>query len=134
MHASVYTPENPPDAERVAEMHRAMGIDLLSNLAEIKANPRPGLVDGLVGLRIDGEPAPDLELLGMLGLLIGGGFDTTTALTAHALEWLSSNPDQRDLLDRERERLLDSATEEFLRFFTPAPGDGRTVAADFEIR
>ncbi|MBM7460694.1 cytochrome P450 [Rhodococcus coprophilus] len=133
VHASVYTPENSPDAERVAEMHRAMGIDLLSNLAEIKANPRPGLVDGLVALRIDGEPAPDLELLGMLGLLIGGGFDTTTALTAHSLEWLSENPGRREMLDRDRERLLDSATEEFLRFFTPAPGDGRTVAADFEI-
>ena len=26
-----------------------------------------------------------------------------------------------------------SATEEFLRFFTPAPGDGRTIAADCEI-
>ena len=29
--------------------------------------------------------------------------------------------------------LLDSATEEFLRFYTPAPGDGRTISADCEI-
>jgi cytochrome P450 len=29
--------------------------------------------------------------------------------------------------------LLDSATEEFLRFYTPAPGDGRTFAEDVEI-
>ena len=42
----------------------------------------------LLQLRIDGEPAPDLEILGNLGLIIGGGFDTTTALTAHSLEWL----------------------------------------------
>ncbi|MFD6103216.1 cytochrome P450, partial [Nocardia salmonicida] len=71
--------------------------------------------------------------LGMLGLLIGGGFDTTTALTAHALEWLSENPDQRETLSRDRDELLDSATEEFLRYYTPAPGDGRTIAEDCEV-
>jgi cytochrome P450 len=74
-----------------------------------------------------------LEILGMLGLVIGGGFDTTTALTAHSLEWLSEHPDQREQLSRERDGLLDPATEEFLRFFTPAPGDGRTFSDDVEI-
>lgn len=130
VHAAVYTPEDSPDSERVAEMHRVMGLDLLTNLNEVKENPRPGLVKALIDLRIDGEPAPDLELLGMLGLIIGGGFDTTTALTAHSLEWLSENPDQRETLSRERDDLLDSATEEFLRYYTPAPGDGRTVSAN----
>ena len=61
---------------------------LLANVAEIREHPRPGIIDALVKLRIDGQPAPDMEILGMLTLLIGGGFDTTTALTAHALEWL----------------------------------------------
>ncbi|WP_024804392.1 cytochrome P450 [Nocardia sp. BMG51109] len=134
VHAAVYTPEDSPDVQRVADMHREMGLDLLNNLIEIKADPRPGLVDGLLKLRIDGEPAPDMEVLGMLGLIIGGGFDTTTALTAHSLEWLSEHPDQRELLSREREELLDSATEEFLRYFTPAPGDGRTISEDCEIQ
>ncbi|MEU5844300.1 cytochrome P450 [Rhodococcus sp. NPDC047139] len=133
VHASVYTPEDSPDMERVAAMHREMGIDLLTNLVEIKENPRPGLVHALTELRIDGEPAPDMELLGMLGLLIGGGFDTTTALTARSLEWLSRHPDQRELLSRERSTLLDPATEEFLRYFTPAAGDGRTVSEDCEV-
>jgi cytochrome P450 len=74
-----------------------------------------------------------MEILGMLTLLIGGGFDTTTALTAHSLEWLGQNLDQRERLIRERDTLLDSATEEFLRFYTPAPGDGRTFAEDVDI-
>ena len=69
----------------------------------------------------------------MLMLLIGGGFDTTTALTAHSLEWLSQHPDQRERLSRERDTLLNPATEEFLRYFTPAPGDGRTIAEDLEV-
>ena len=74
-----------------------------------------------------------MELLGVMALIIGGGFDTTTALTAHALEWLAEHPDQRERLSRERDTLLNSATEEFLRFYTPAPGDGRTISADCEI-
>jgi cytochrome P450 len=132
-HASVSTPEHSPDAERVAQMNRQMGIDLLTNMVEIREKPRPGLVNALLNLRIDGEPAPDMEIMGNLGLIIGGGFDTTTALTAHSLEWLSEHPDQRELLSRERATLLNPATEEFLRYYTPAPGDGRTFSEDVEV-
>ncbi|BBZ63922.1 cytochrome P450 [Mycolicibacterium monacense] len=132
-HASVYTPPDSPDAERVRELFMAMGVDLFANLMEIRANPRPGIIDALATIRIDGEPPPDIELIGMLNLLIGGGFDTTTALTAHALEWLSEHPDERTRLSRERDTLLNPATEEFLRYFTPAPGDGRTIAEDMAL-
>ncbi len=133
VHASVYTPEHSPDIDKIVAMHRQMGLDLLNNMIEIRENPRPGIVNGLLQMRIDGEPAPDLEIMGNLGLVIGGGFDTTTALTAHSMEWLSQHPDERERLSRERDTLLDSATEEFLRFYTPAPGDGRTFSDDVEI-
>ena len=132
-HASVYTPPNSPNQARITEMQQAMGKGLMVAIATIRANPRPGLVDALVRADINGRTPPDDELLGVLALLIGGGFDTTTALTAHALEWLSENPAERERLSRERDTLLDSATEEFLRYFTPAPGDGRTISADCEI-
>ncbi|GHB60454.1 cytochrome P450 [Streptomyces umbrinus] len=129
-HAGVYTRPDSPDMKRVVEAHRTMIQDLAATLHEVRAQPRPGLVDALIRLRIDGEPAPDEELVGALGLLIGGGFDTTTALTAHALEWLSQHPRERERLSRERDTLMDSATEEFLRYFTPAAGNARTVSAD----
>jgi len=133
MHASIYTPEHSPEAARVTEQTYEMGTDLLANVNEIRQNPRPGLVNALINMRIDGEPAPEIEILGMLMLIIGGGFDTTTALTAHALEWLGQNPQQREVLSKQRDTLLDSATEEFLRFYTPAPGDGRTFSDDVEL-
>jgi cytochrome P450 len=133
VHAAVYTPEHSPEIERVTAMHREMGLDMVTSMHEIRENPRPGIVNGLLQMRIDGEPAPDLEILGNLGLVIGGGFDTTTALTAHSLEWLSEHPEQRDRLRENRDTLLDPATEEFLRFFTPAPGDGRTFSDDVEV-
>ncbi|RZT19074.1 cytochrome P450 [Mycobacterium sp. BK558] len=132
-HALVYTRPDSPEADRMREMYMAMGVDLFANLVEIRDRPRPGIIDALAGLRIDGAPPPDIELVGMLNLLIGGGFDTTTALTAHAFEWLSEHPDERMRLSRDRDTLLNPATEEFLRYFTPAPGDARTVSEDVTI-
>lgn len=132
-HATVYTPPDSPDIERVQGLNMAMGMDLLANLHEIRENPRPGLIDELARMEIDGEKPEDIDLLGILALLIGGGFDTTTALTAHSVEWLSEHPGERETLSREREVLLNSATEEFLRYFTPAPGDGRTISEDCEV-
>ncbi|WP_099021550.1 cytochrome P450 [Mycolicibacterium palauense] len=132
-HALLYTPEDSPEMAEVIEQNQQIALDLLGHIADIRENPRPGIINALVNLRIDGEPAPEMEILGMLILLIGGGFDTTTALTAHSLEWLGQHPDQRERLNRERGALLDAATEEFLRFYAPAPGDGRTFSEDTEI-
>lgn len=132
-HASVYTPPNSTDSARIRDLYMNMVVDLFTNLAEIRESPRPGIINALAEIRVDGEAPADIELIGMLNLLIGGGFDTTTALTAHALEWLSENPDQRTRLSAERETLLNPATEEFLRYFTPAPGDARTVSDTIDV-
>jgi cytochrome P450 len=106
---------------------------MMGQLSSIRESARPGLIHALATAEINGTVPPDFELLGIISLLIGGGFDTTTALTAHALEWLSEHPDQRERLSAERDTLLNPATEEFLRYFTPAPGDGRTISADCEL-
>ncbi|SEG88935.1 Cytochrome P450 [Nonomuraea solani] len=133
VHAAVYTPPDSPDSARVGQMYMDMVMDLVSELEQIRADPRPGLIDALIRADIGGRPPDYEDLVGSLVLIIGGGFDTTTALTAHALEWLSQHPGERTRLSRERDTLLNSATEEFLRFFTPAPGDGRTFSADCEV-
>ncbi|OLT21649.1 cytochrome [Actinomadura sp. CNU-125] len=133
IHAAVYTPPGSPDHPRVQELQVRMGMHLLENITEIRANPRPGLINALINAEINGYRPDDMEIVGVVMLLVGGGFDTTTALTAHSLEWLSEHPGERERLSRERDTLLNSATEEFLRFFTPAQGDGRTVSQDCEI-
>ena len=133
VHASVYTRHDSPEIGRVREDQMKMFQDMYGQMTEIKASPRPGMIDALVRAEINGKTPPDMELLGVIALVIGGGFDTTTALTAHSLEWLSEHPAERERLSRERDALLDPATEEFLRFYTPAPGDGRTISADCEI-
>ncbi len=133
IHAAVYTPMDSPEYSRVRDLQFRMGAHMMESLRDARTDPRPGLIKELVNIEINGERRDDMELFGVLMLLLGGGFDTTTALTAHSLEWLSQHPDQRERLSRERETLLDSATEEFLRFFTPAQGDGRTISQDCVI-
>ncbi|MGY1773137.1 cytochrome P450 [Blastococcus sp. SYSU D00813] len=133
IHAQVYTHPDDPDMARVQEITMQMGISLFGRIGEIRANPRPGLVDALITADIGGHSPDDLEVLSAVLLLIGGGFDTTTALTGKSLEWLSQHPDQRERLIREWDELRDTATEEFLRFFSPLQGDGRTIAQDAEI-
>ncbi len=132
-HAQVYTPPDSPDMPRVRQQSLEMHERLYQAVLEVRENPRPGLINALIHSKINGKAPGDVDITGALGLLIGGGFDTTTALTAHTLEYLFEHPGDRDRLSRSRDTLLDSATEEFLRFYTPAPGDGRTFSADCEI-
>jgi cytochrome P450 len=129
-HASVYTSPDSPDHARIMALQIRMGEHMMNSIYKIRESHRPGLINELVTCEINGQRPDDLEILGVIMLLIGGGFDTTTALTAHSLEWLSDHPADRERLSRERATLLDSATEEFLRFYTPAVGDGRTINQD----
>jgi len=133
MHAGVDARPDSPERALLHERAVEMGNDLFAHIGQIREAPRPGMVDAVVRATINGKTPDDMELFGVLLLIMGGGFDTTTALTAHSLEWLSEHPDQRERLSRERETLLDSATEEFLRFYSPAPGTARTISADCEI-
>lgn len=132
-HAQIYTPPGDPSWEKVFADLGEVRQRLLAAITEQRTAPRPGLVSALIQAPICGAPASDTDILGALTLLIGGGFDTTTALTAHSLEWLSQNPAERQRLIDDLPGLIDSATEEFLRFYTPAPGDGRTVTCEYSL-
>ncbi len=132
-HATVYTPPQSPDYPRVIDLSIQMAFRLAGELERVKADPRPGMVGALVeAQRADPETFNDEDLVGTLLLLIGGGFDTTTALTSHALHWLDTRPGERRRL-LEEPGLLDTATEEFVRFATPAQGGGRTITTDCEV-
>jgi cytochrome P450 len=132
-HALLYTPPDSPDMPRVLQASLTSAARMAESVAEIRRSPRPGMVNALIEASICGDPATDEDIRDAMFLLIGGGFDTTTALTAHSLQWLSDHPSERDRLQAERADLIDSATEEFLRMYTPAPGDGRTVTCQYEL-
>ncbi len=132
-HAIVYTPPQSPGWDRVIELTMLMAARLANELDQAKTSPQPGMLASLVEAQhADPDVFNDEDILGTLTLLIGGGFDTTTALLSHALHWLDGRPTERVRLIQDAS-LLDTATEEFLRFVTPAQGGGRTITADCEI-
>ena len=60
-HAGVYTPPDSPDRARVTEMGMRSFQSLYVQLTEIRANPRPGLIDALANAEIDGKKPDDLR-------------------------------------------------------------------------
>lgn len=131
-HKMIYTPPDSPERPAVEQMTMQMGIHLFEYLTEFRANPRPGMLKALIEAEIDEEPLPEVNIVGTLMLVIGGGFDTTTALTSNAWRWLAENPEGKAQLMADQD-LWTTATEEFVRFYTPAQGTARNVTQDCEI-
>jgi cytochrome P450 len=90
------------------------------------------MLKAVIEADIDGEPLPEINIVGTLILVIGGGFDTTTALTSNVWRWLAENPESKAQLLADT-TLWDTATEEFLRYFSPSQGTARSVTQDCEV-
>jgi len=131
-HMQVYTPPDSPNFDTMVELTMQMHQRLAEYVQIRKREPRPGMISALLDARVMGEPLPDADVAGTVSLLIGGGFDTTTSLLAGSLDWLDAHEGDRARLVEDAD-LLNLATEEFLRHFTPAQGGGRTVTQDCEV-
>jgi cytochrome P450 len=120
-------------AAHAATLMDGMIAELLRVADERRRDPRGDILSELVALEIeDGRHLRDDELIGVLWNLIGGGLDTTTALTSLAMLHLDAQPELRRRLIDEPD-LLVPATEEFLRFTSVNETLTRTVTADVEL-
>src|SRR6266853_564913 len=73
----------------------------------------------MLGIREkDGQPLPDLHVLGSLRLLLIAGIDTTWSAVGASLWHLAKTPSDRARLVAEPQ-LMPTAIEEFLRAFSP---------------
>jgi len=97
-----------------------------------RKNPTDDLLTHFAIGKMDGQPLEDQMIYDMTTQVIFGGLDTTTSLTSAALHHLGLHPaDKQRLIDDPK--LLPVATEEFLRYFTPVHGSGRTIKHDIDI-
>jgi len=120
-------------AAHAATLMDGMIAELLRVADERRRYPRGDILSELVALEIeDGRNLRDDELIGVLWNLIGGGLDTTTALTSLAMLHLDAQPELRRRLIDDPD-LLVPATEEFLRFTSVNETLTRTVTADVEL-
>lgn len=92
--------------ELVDYKRRHLGDDILSALIQAES---------------DGDRLDEDELVSMVFLLIGAGFETTVHLITNAIVTLLTHPDQLEKL-RNHPEAMDSAVEEVLRYNGPVHG------------
>jgi cytochrome P450 len=110
---------------------------LADEVADRRANPQTDpdkirLLDQLLTEPVDGVMLDDGEVKDLIYDILVGGFDTTAGLLAGTLRYLQDKPEiKQRLLDDDK--FLRTATEEFLRWVSPAVGLGKTATVDIEL-
>lgn len=94
--------------------------------------PKGDVVDAILGAEIDGRPITELEVLGMVQLLILGGLDTTAGALGQFLLRFTREPELPELLRRDPDAIA-PAVEELLRLEGPFIAIARTAMADTEV-
>ncbi len=101
---------------------------LIEHLQLRKDDPQDDLISQLAQTNHDGKPIEDDLILGIAGLVLIAGIDTTWSAIGSTLWHLARNPRHRDRLVAEPQ-LQASAVEEFLRVYSPVTM-ARVVRAD----
>jgi cytochrome P450 len=132
MHGVVSFPAGGPDYQRCIGALQQLGGVLGKLVPRLRDEPAEGLLSGLASATVDGKPLSDDEIVLIALLVMQGGVDTTTALLANTLWWLEEHPEhRRRLIDQPA--MMEHATEEFLRVFTPVPALARTATKDVHL-
>jgi len=97
-------------------------------VAQRRDEPGDDFISGLLAGELDGEPVPDVHVVGTCLLLLVAGIDTTWSSIGSALWHLASTPSDRKRLVSEPE-LIPTAVEELLRAYSPVTM-GRVVTEE----
>ncbi|MCC3687940.1 cytochrome P450 [Bacillus cereus] len=132
-HAVIASPETP---EEIKETEKQLSefITYLQYLVDIKRKePKEDLVSALILAESEGHKLSARELYSMIMLLIVAGHETTVNLITNTVLALLENPNQLQLL-KDNPKLIDSAIEEGLRYYSPVEvTTARWAAKPFQI-
>jgi cytochrome P450 len=120
------------DAERRRSGIRGILDYLMTAVAERRERPTDDLISELLAAEVEEAPIDEAIVLGMCGLLLVAGIDTTWSALGSSLWHLATNAADRDRLVREPE-LLPTAVEEFLRAYSPVTM-GRRLGHDVDYQ
>jgi cholest-4-en-3-one 26-monooxygenase len=127
-----------PDESPVRARERA-SRELVGYMLELIERRRAGgskgddLTGGLLRAQLDGAPLSDQQLVGYLTLLLGAGNETTRNAISGGVQALLEHPAERDRLCA-NPALVQSASEEILRWTSPVVQFARTAVRDFALR
>jgi cytochrome P450 len=131
-HEVVYTRPGTPEFDKAVAGQQWMFETLYGEIVDRRTSPRDDVLTQLVTSEIDGRRLTDEEIVSMLNTVVNGGVDTTTSLLSNAIEHLDRDRELRQLLIDQPE-MLPTATEEFLRYFSPVHAFSRTVVRDTDL-
>ena len=124
----------PEAVDRGDRAAAEIGAYLGALAGERARRPADDLISAMTSA-LDGDRLTEEELVTMAALLLAAGFETTTGLLSNGLVALLSFPEQAALLrNPATPGLAESATEELLRFDSPAQMlFNRVAEADMEV-
>jgi cytochrome P450 len=106
---------------------------ILAEAADRRSTPREDLMTVLaVEPVVDGRPLTDAELTDVVVFLLLAGFHTTSGALSALLVHLAQHPDERHMLEQQRE-LIPSAIEEIIRIYSPVTSLARIVTHDTQL-
>jgi methyl-branched lipid omega-hydroxylase len=126
----------PTDKDPVTALLEAGGAltALMEDLGTFRrANPIDDLTSALVNAEIEDERLTQQELASFFVLLVTAGNETTRTAIAHGLNAFTENQDQRDLLARDFDAHVKTATDEIVRWASPVTWMRRTMAGDYDL-
>ena len=97
-----------------------------------RAEPRDDLISQIVHQKVDGEPIPERNLLGLVNVVLGGGIATIYKLSGNMVTLLLDHPDQFDLLRADRS-LIPRFVDEAMRFENITTHFPRVTTEDIEL-
>jgi cytochrome P450 len=132
LHEQTYTLPSSPEFAATLEKIAAAQARMQSVIDARRAQPTDDLVSILIGEELDGEPLTDKTIMEMVWQIMGAGFDTVASTIGFAMKHMTEHPETKVTL-RENPDMIPAAIEEFLRYFSPATAQARTVREPVEV-
>lgn len=130
-------PEYVADVTQVVPAVLGAGADLVELMKDMRkhrlANPTDDLTSVLVNAEVDGDKLSEEDLGSFFVLLVVAGNETTRNSISHGMKALCDNPEQRELFQRNFDRIAPTAIEEIVRWASPVIFMRRTTTRDCEL-
>jgi cholest-4-en-3-one 26-monooxygenase len=126
-------PEYLTDSDKVLEAQVEMFMYAGGLAEERRKEPRDDIMTALLTAEVDGDRMSDMDFNLFFMLLSVAGNETTRNAISHGMNAFLENPDQYQALVDDPS-LIDSATEEMVRWASPVMYFRRNATDDVEIR
>ena len=95
-------------------------------------SPGKDIVSYLLSSEVDGRKLSREEVTGFVNLIFAGGRDTVINIVTNIIAYFSDNPESLEHL-KDHSGLVSTATEEFVRYFSPLTHLGRVATKDVRL-